>query len=50
MLKMTGIYSKANNKYMQSHNNKKPSIYNIYLDKNNLYGWAMSQYLRYGGL
>ena len=34
-----GIYyiakrcSKANNQYMQSYDNKKPSIYNIYLDK-----------------
>ena len=45
---ITKIYSKANNKYMQSYGNKKPSICNIYLDANNLYGWAISQYLSYG--
>ena len=38
-------YSKANNKYMQSYDAKKPSKYIIYLDANNLYGWATSQYL-----
>ena len=34
---------------MQSHYDKKQSIYNIYLDRNNPYGWAISQYLPYGG-
>ena len=38
-------YSKANNKYMQSYDAKKPSKYIIYLDANNSYGWATSQYL-----
>ena len=28
---------------------KKPSAFIAYLDLNNLYGWAMSQYLPYGG-
>ena len=28
---------------------KKPSIFITYLDMNNLYGWAMSEYLPYGG-
>ena len=42
-------YSKANNKFMESYDNKKPSTYNIYLDENDLYGWVMSQYLPYGG-
>ena len=27
----------------------KPSIYILYLDMNNLYGWAMNGYLPYGG-
>ena len=34
---------------MQSHDNSKPSKYITYLDSNNLYGWAMSQYLPYDG-
>ena len=38
-------YRKANNKYMKKYNEKTPSKYIIYLDANNLYGWAMSQYL-----
>ena len=28
---------------------KKPKKYIIYFDKNNFYGWAMSQYLPYSG-
>ena len=43
-------YSKANNKYMQSYDANKPSEFITYLDANNLYGWAMSQYLPYSGL
>ena len=42
-------FSKANNKYMQSYDDKKPSKYIINLDENNLYDWAMSQYLPYSG-
>ena len=42
-------FSKANNKHMQSYDDKKPSKYIINLDENNLYGWAMSQYLPYSG-
>ena len=40
-------YSKANNKYMKSYDNSKPSKYITYLDANNLHGWAMIQYLPY---
>ena len=40
-------YSKANNKYCPDHDKEKPKNYIIYLDMNNLYGHAMSQYLPY---
>ena len=41
-------YSKGNNKYIQSYDDKKPSKNIMHLDKNKLYGWAMRQYLPYG--
>ena len=43
------IYGKVNNKYMESYDSSKKSNYITYLDANNLYGWAMSQYLPYSG-
>ena len=40
-------HSKANNKYMKWYDSGKESKYITYLDANNLYGYAMSQYLSY---
>ena len=38
-------HAKANNKYMKNYNKDIISSYLIYLDANNLFGWAMSQKL-----
>ena len=38
-------YAEANNSYMKNFNPKKESIFLMYLDANNLYGWAMEQCL-----
>ena len=40
-------YSKANHEYYQDYDKEKPKKYILYLDMNNLYGHAMSQYLPY---
>ena len=45
---ITNRYGKVNSKYMKKYDEKVPSKYIKYLDANNLYGWAMSQYLPTG--
>ena len=42
-------HSKANNKYCPDYDKTKPEKWIVYVDMNNLYGKAMSQYLPYGG-
>ena len=42
-------YSKANNKFCPDYDPNKPEVYIKYLDLNNLYSHAMSEYLPYGG-
>ena len=41
-------YGKANNKYMEEYDEESSSKYIMYLDANNLCGWAISQYLPAG--
>ena len=41
-------YSKANNKYCPDYDKTKPEKHIAYIDMNNLYGGAMSEYLPYG--
>ena len=46
---ITHRYAKATNPYMKFYNPEDDTSYIMYLDANNLYGWAMIQDLPYGG-
>ena len=41
--------TKANNPHVEGYDSRKPHSHILYLDANNLYGWAMSQPLPSGG-
>ena len=41
-------HSRANIKYVKNYDNTKENAFIMYFDANNLYGWAMTQYLPYG--
>ena len=44
---ITKRFSRANNKYLpETYDPSKPSKYIMYLDKNNLYGYAMSHHFQ----
>ena len=40
-------YAKADNKYMSDYDLENPSTFITYLDKNNFYGWSVSEYFPY---
>ena len=42
-------FAKANNPMMKDYDETKENSWMMYLDANNLYGWAMSQALPTGG-
>ena len=42
-------YSKVNNKYLKPYDPKQESKHSIYLDANDLYGYAMSKFLPTSG-
>ena len=46
---ITNRKGEGNNKYMKNYDACKPTKYVTYLDANNLYGWAMSESMPYGG-
>ena len=46
ILYISNRYSKANNKYLKSYDLKQKSKHIIYLDANNLYGYAMSKFFQ----
>ena len=45
LCQVTCNYAEANNKYMKNYDKNKESSFLMYVDANNLYGWAMSKKL-----
>ena len=46
MCQVTCKYAEANNKYMKNYDKNKESLFLIYVDANNLYGWTMTKKLQ----
>ena len=42
-------YAESNDKYMKDYDKNKESLYLMYLDANNLYGWTLSKKLPTNG-
>ena len=49
MCQSTHRYARVNNKYTKNYDKSIDSSYLMYLDANNLYGWAMSKKLPVNG-
>ncbi|KAE9521579.1 hypothetical protein AGLY_018043 [Aphis glycines] len=49
LVQASGRHAKANNPKTPGYKAEEPNTWLVYQDCNNLYGWAMSEYMPYGG-